>query len=891
MEKVSKHRTNILVFPPELWELVGTFLAEDGLIKLLLVGNRLLRHRIRHISTVTAHWMSSAFYDWQRCIPFLSSFPGLKTLTLSTKEINHLTTEAFSLEILPTTLTSLTLQFPEATACFEDSRARNLHRFPSLTYLHASEQGEARSALVLLDDFPPTLLHLYLDLRSHSIKNQAALGVIFPNLLTLDVRKGKLKLRAPTPPHLTHLGIGARWNTPYFDIASMSKTLQFLRLYSGELIYEGQPLGHLQSHGEAGHPRGLTLRTIFPLLHTFILPHSREYDWRILETLPLSVTRIGGNFSVWDENDTTCEKMNHLHATTEGPDRPGAPMMIRLLERPTPGISTILHCFPLLENLSVISRFRTDQLPRHLRSIDVTALKGPITQLPSTLTSLECEELDIEPDQDLRSSYSTPLFPFLTTLIVSHFPVFSDVIHALPRTLETLSAIFTDIRPMEVLAEKANVKHQLPLLTFLSVEFRHDPIRYPIFIQRDTPRIDSEPLIDNELLPASLTFLQLSGDYRITLPPSNQSFAHHPRITTLRLLRPVHPATVLPQIPKQVLHLRVNFSAPINLNYPAMVQALLDLPPHLRSFQIDDSTAWFTPTKHASLFTWTRFPKSYVEWRFELLRRLPWAGKGLLSHSEEFTASCLPRTLSTFKASYALNPNTRSTEKEKRMQFVGWLIENALLWLFTLRLPLFGLINSLTPPNTMDILKLNQESHKRIISALPPNMSSFSPGLGRLETSFQTRLSALTVGHAKTQATYQKRYCTKVLYHCVNLLVWTMVLLFRPSFGSPPLFFQWINLMGSALAILCQTYSYRQYLTVMRIGPRGAPSRGKWILSIFISIAYLAVGIGVMWYTTLAGILAFDYGLTETPFEQRIASAVAAVLGECTVAVYMFDFV
>lgn len=903
LDKVPSPSTHILVFPQELWELVGTFLAEDGLAKLLLVGNRLLSHRIRYISTVTVHWMSSAFCDWQSCKPFLSSFPRLNTLTLSTQDVNRLIVDEACLEILPTSLTSLTLRFPDVSCCFEGSNAKNLHRFPSLTYLHASEISNARHIRIMLDDFPPTLLHLYLHLPDQSIKNKAGLGEIFPNLLTLDVGIGSCKFFAPTPPHLTHLGIGRAWHSQsHIDITTMAKTLQFLRLYGGELIYEGQPLIRHQAQGKGGHANAPALRSVLPHLHTLILPSSNEYDWRIFEALPLSVTRIGAKFGALDDVETTCEKMNQLHCTTEGPNRPGAPMMIRRLDCPPPNISALLPFFPLLEDLKAgpkhVGTFRTDQLPRRLISINVRALIGPIAHLPSSLSSLICQELDnvdLRPFQALSSSYSVA-FPFLTTLIVSNFPLFSDHIHALPNTLETLEVLFTDARPMEALAEKTNVKHQLSLLTFLSVEFRNNSILYPTPPQYDTGRTEILPLIDNTLLPASLTHLELSGDYLLAASPSTQSLAQHRRIKTLTLHRVEYPATLLSQIPNQVLHLTVNFSVPIDLNDNTMVQLLLGLPHNLRSFHINGATEWFTPAKRASLFSWPRAPQNSAEWRFELLRRLPGmcgSESELLSHSEEFTASCLPRTLSTFSATYPLSSGPGSTtNKHGRMRFARPLINKALLLFFTLRLPLLGIFKPPAPPYTMMPLTLNQESHRPLISALPLKLSSFQPGIVVLQESFQARLNDVLYNRQEYQDKHQSRYWNNMAYHCLNILVWTMAAFhFRPSFGSPPFIFQWVNMIGSALTIPVQSFIYRQYLTRKRIGIGAASSTWNRISSIFFTIAFLAVGLVVMSYASFTGMIAFGYGRPGTTLHQRLAGTAAMAIGECVIALYMDDFV
>lgn len=882
--------------PSELLTQISSYFVGNELIHLEMTGNRALNSKLRRTSTITVQWKASRFCDWDACLPFVEAFSDLQTLTLSTSMPIHRSHRLLKLGNLPSSLTSLSLHYYGAVDHFSEDQS--LSRLSSLTYLSVRQLTgtDKRSSSVLkLDSLPASLQHLYIHMDDQGglvtyriVEAEAFLS----GLLTFDVN---LPLMVPynavlskawplfkTNRSLTHLGICShRW----LDISHVGPSLRHLQLYCGQ-IKDGN--GHSPLH--FGTPTGTPIRTLLPHLHTLILAQDSQFSWDVLETLPPTLTRLGGDFSIAqvDVILATCARLNEAYraSLTSGSeaDRPGAPMMLRKLEISQYFLldlaDLVLPYFSSLESLQENispTRCPVGLLPPNIREFEGRQLYGHVSLLPRSLTSISCRDLLIdELTSDEANSSSTRLdlehppasqFPSLVLLSIRNSVLTTLLVSLLPRTLEQLKVAVHDSKVLACLGRRVDVELSLPRLKSLSLNL------YPQRGQYEDGRF----YIPLDLLPMSIDTLTLKGVYRLAPAQQPMSLAHHPSLTSLTLRQYEEPSKVLPHLPKQLLHMDVALSLPLDLNDPKIVNMMFDLPRNLKSVRfgietrnVGETTNWFVPVRRSSRWSfpslWTARNRSEKHLMFiQSLPRSIASDSLLFVVSEYFALSCLPVT--TVQLNVKTYPFS-SIEGTLPIGSVTWMLDT---WLWenpkwrvmrfcASRLPLLGLcFPSQFLPTESD--KAHAEScYQQMRSmAFPKNLSHL------IDRGSKHPLNNIPPSPEDLAFVSASRVVFNAS-HFVScaILFWALHL----DRQSHPIAWalQWMNLIGSLASL--SAHAYRQSYPWSRTILRGTLLLIPIFIPIFVSTNYGAA-------------IALGYAPSRYGNVTRVTMGAVTIAGEC----------
>ena len=769
-------------------------------------------------------------------MPFIKSFSKLHTLTLSTEDDYHRPSEMYMPtwpKLLPPTLKSLSLDYRGALDVF--TTLCPFYHLQSLSYLSIHQEipleNEHYTSLVLRG-LPPSLRHLILHSEMPDYSYLTDDIESLPDLITFDVNLQGVSLPSLTskktfcfgsaahPSSLTHLGISFG-DAAALEISNCASNLLYLRAPAERVYFHGKHCSRLTS------AEGAPIRSILPSLHTLILINAPTLPWELIETLPLSLTRLGASFDLDPAHmsaiATTCSNMNESYSNTFGSDRSGAPMMIRRLDIPDLTIEAqdqlmqLLPHFPALEVFHLpqaTNSLWTHQLGARTTSVEVEQLSGPLALMPRSLQRITCSLMTIDLTVGQQPNQPPPSFAQLSSLVITQSSVNKELISLLPTSLIHLQLVISSQDSMEALAIRTK---ELPSLTSLTLRVSENP----------SNDLGSTVQVDLHHIPSTLKLLELRGAYSLPQPPSTASLAHHPNLTALRLRTACSPLVALSQLPKQLRRISIALSAPVDLNDPAELELLMNLPKTLRKVHIHtvaprpglSPTTWFSTVNPTSLRSISLESLSQSNMRrFNLLRALPsWLVSQSMLYliSESFVVSCLPRTVNWFEAPYASNRSLyalqrRITAPQSLFELsTNWHIVSLFQRLVQYRLPLIGLLM----PNTYS-LDVKREDHnprfeafdEERLRALPPNLSVFDPHLVDLSDVWQRKDARRRAQvDLKSKPLLQNRFTFRALYHGMNLAIWLhLSWMFAFKRGSTLSTFRWINIIGSALALPLQ---------------------------------------------------------------------------------------
>lgn len=852
----SPKKMSLLVLPIEVIDLLSRYLVKDDLLNLMSTGNRALATRLRQVSNVTLHWKNSRFCDWNRCLPFLRGFSKLRELSMSTEMPVHRTKTMLDFERLPSNLTSLSLNFYHA---LELVWTENTFKgFVSLTHLSVSQPGlletipERNVHLASLFASLPSLEHLFLASEGptvayyYDIEDLQSLPSSFLSLdinLTPHARNHSFGAFFPTdvvvalpPTKLQHLGL--KIPGILLDIAPWASDLRHLQIYTGLFTFKGAAIERFTSRS------GTPIRYMMPKLRTLLLPHNYQLTWDVLETLPLTLTHLGG-YVLSPSDKEPLARLNREHRDKVPlNERPGAPRMLKKLELLPPfrDIGSARLILPYFESLAsfvslILPEGSFDVLPSELQDVYVETLSGPLALIPNSVTSITCHNLNIDDENTVKqpngstTSYLGREAPsqlrHLVSLNVRGSTFTTDMISLLPRSLEQFQVSLGGIEPVQALCTRANVERLLPKLKSLCLEF--------LFLHGWDSRSEFEVTAD--ILPTSLVSLELRGPYRLDgSSVSNQSLSRHPNLTSLTLITAKPPQEQLPHLPPGLLRLKMMLSSPFDLNKPQDVALMQLFPPNLTELHMEvhmardsASFSWFDHLHRSSLksFLFGRGWNSPFGMRTEFFRALPpfMVTEALIYLlSEKFALSCLPPTLVHLNAPFVsydqiVGPNPSYLGSRMALAALeSW--ESILMRFCATRLPLIGLFFRTQYAYETSFIKSHRDRYIHLRSmSFPKRISCLYVFGGISEVS--TELHKNLAGHKMTDPIVRELYQFRQMFNTSNLIAWTILLFVAPiDRHAHPLgwLFQWINLSGSAIALFTQARAHRAPVLPWAVG-------------------------------------------------------------------------
>ena len=815
--------------------------------------------------------------------------------------------------MLPSNLTSLSLNFYRCMDLLERPSFSDLKSLTYLSLLQAPIVDPEPVLIVEVDlgQFPSSLQHLILT-RSHTYRYKVEdLELLPEGLVTLHVpilsyyetfpQPTHFRLLGNHPPSLTHFCL----ETPStgVEVQHLAPELRHIDLLGGQLLIGGSPIERLTSR------QGPPIRKLLPKLHTLTLDRMLPCEWHAFETLPLSVTRFNCNYHVSPVNLPQCLQLgnqlnaDHARETSHPEDRPGAPRMLRVLDvmpHPIFLLSNLLPIFPSVESilLPLPRTLSPEALPRTLKALDAEALIGRGSLLPPTLTSIDCVLLDLKLDHaesrdfeemdpgsaKLRSK-SLPLFPIGLVHLKTRSCLSSEVISLLPKFLERLEMSINGIDALEALNRHANERMSLPHLQSLSLNFDTSPHTHIVTLLE---------------VPLAIRYLELEGRYQFLHAESSSNpsvLANHPNLTSLTLRQPMHPREIFPHLSKRLISVRMILSVPMDLNDPSMVDMLLSLPPYLHDVDIDlqkdppapfyQSRSIITSVLPTGVSSWKRILQGRTPTEKKLLffRALPspLMSKTLLYLvSEQFLFSCLPRTTSALTLSLTNSPDmffAQGILTTLQSMALGWAVRD--FWTIMTnalapRLPLLALLS----PRSYKKVRVEADTRDLAfqmvrVEALPRNISNIFPP--SCELAIEHKRSLLP---RDDRITKSQRWFLRMCFHSANVGSWILLRNFlRLDFQSHPLAwsFQWINLVGSTIAIPALTYSDFRELWEMFDWNKPFSLRIS-----DIGVAAIATGcLGtLLWTTNYSAAAAIGYSGSNWSWPARLFAFGLAALGE-----------
>ena len=883
----SNRAVELRRFPADVLNRVSHFLDEDELFKLFLSGDRAFLARLRQISTITAVWKSSTPCGWNRLSSFIHAFPHLHTITIRLESQHHEPKEPFNVAFLPLNLASLSLEFHGALDCLASKTAfKPLH---SLTHLSIVQKSSTPTNLsVDMTQFPASLLSLQLSNNGQPTPSYDAEKLLLPaDLTSLDLNMpprmshpDKCVVRIQNT-HLKHLSLqGFYLHSFAVDITNVASELESLR--APQLCLLDMPIDRITQ------TYGTPLRNIFPRLHTLILTAPPYIPWTIMQTLPPSITKLGGSFDMRTDAIAVaiqvCRQLNDLHLSAKETGQACfLPKNVTdLVLRDHESLKDMLPFFTSLKNYSapyVTGTIELKDLPRTIQKVSANRVAGPVAEIPPHLTSLSCDILvinDFKQEKPSNSSLMDLQVPSKLSHLL-HFSVQSSrlthaIVSLLPDTLQTIDVVIVTPDVLEALTNKFNGS------TFL----RSLRIKVP-YVEPEDRRGDI--IIGSRTIPNGIKTLQLVGNYFFAPPLSTDSLRSHPNLTSLKSASPEHPTTILPLLPRQLFRLVCVLSRSVDLNDDFMLETALNFPPSLRELRISfvgfsGISSWFIPaTKRLPLRSiLPHLLTNGAEFRFRLLRVLPtsWVDEvTLIKANEGFLHARLPRVLSEFGAPF-FNHRNQHKPDAKRTPWQGAVeiftltspLEILQRFLFT-RFPLIGLL--LPSSYRLDERTLfRAPEFTQQISTLPTRIQDLNSGIPELDRAYfdRTRDSSAEA-IASSQAFAPERVIFRTIFHSLNLLTWLHFRYFlQLDRHTNPLAwsYAWINILGSALSLPIHLIYFRKHLNI-RIDPMRMP---EGIELLKVALVWITVGtvitvpsIGFLWTTNFAAAVALDYAPTR----------------------------
>ena len=513
-------------FPVEIINHIASLAGDNAAFLLFLTGSKRLSSKLFRTRDLCLKWTHYAYFSWYDCASFLSCFSQLKALHLTTWSPELSSRERLEPDLLPATLTDLTLDFYDALSILSSSSALVAPLFSKLVSLaHLSISQKCASAAYELDfsHFPSSLRSLHLSsipsLNAAPWINASTLSSLPLNLeslslidisITSDSHLIPVAISCVSPTHggrcqtsLKHLSLSFLDHLGYpIEIMFVGPQLRTLDtknvddiLYGSFSILNPNPKSppyHLPAiayrTGRAVHPPPTDVSfarpistlpsVLFPSLTTlgYNAVHY-SFSWHHLERFPPTLTCLKAPFHLeLDPSETlaTVKELNNKFTEDQMPEHALPKLIERLHNSAIEMNSSVLSQFPKLRvcsDLQPLSRIDCN-LPPGLLYLSLEKLQpAQVGLLPPGLTSLTVDHFLPDGADDWDTIGPTlNLYVQQLPAGLKHFdlrlsPLVPPMIGYLPYHLEELSAI-ASCRTMRAL--KSAIDGQRTVFSFNS---------------------------------------------------------------------------------------------------------------------------------------------------------------------------------------------------------------------------------------------------------------------------------------------------------------------------------------------------------------------------------------------------------------------------------------
>lgn len=741
---------SLCVLPTDCLTHILSYDVDNIAVKLILTGDKKLIHKVSRTSHLSISWTKSGFAYWSAVSPLVRSFPKLESLHLTVWSPSVPAQGPVNAGIFSSSLRRLSLRYCGCVSLLTPDHAPTL--FKELTLLEelvVLDESTAFSSPIWLSYFPASLRSLSIQ-PGHLNTEVKRVSTDFADLASLPPALETLHLHARNnktwnygvdyvwPTHLasiTDLSISVN-SDQKLDISVLGPTLRRLAFAGGRLFSKSEDDVLASS---------VNLKRYFPALTSLNSRHYELSDWIQLQDLPPTLTalhaRIDDLLEPSKEQDFALLAKLNRECDVGGVLRHAAPKTLRRIEVYDHKLfwpSSLLVHFTLLHN-------RADgYLRAYTRDMQVSTLHG--------LTSLKVD-----------CSFTEAM------------------VHALPRSLETLSFWNSETPVLEAIVSRSE-HGELPHLSTM------------VLVALDI--VESKPIpLTASTIPKSLTKLDIN-----CLPDTEISLVQHHQLKSLTIDR-TSLDKLLPSLPPQLTFLKVTLAEQLDLALPKdalfLHNAMCRYLPSIRELTITRDSRNSPSTNAApkqwfkALSFWNRPQlKSLGEWlalpmalkRLYATYYLYWAQPKLLRSSdfelqltlasEYFALSCLPDRICTL--------NLPRHSAFTRLPLPKFSLIGACRHLIILTLkyqfPLLGL-----PLRDIGI----NTYYGDLVKSLPPSLSLLTFD-GELAGNVTENISRNATGYPTLSFTQPKliqiqTWPLESAFHVANAASWILLLLCGPS--------------------------------------------------------------------------------------------------------------
>lgn len=818
---------------------------DNAALHLLLSGDKPLLSKIQRSRQLSVKWISSSYLDWSACTPLLKQLPQLQSLRLTTWSPHLLCKGLMKGEILPSSLTSLSMNFGGVLALLNTRYQRaaslfgNLSNLDSLTMACEAPQADHEGGEIDITNFPSSLRRLsitsfgtpqnptnqrYLAYYHYSVFN---IRYLPPNLetLVLDVvpaipsdndSSGIQDGGAPRELAIL-IGYGVTGNMGALTNLSMWLTPQHpvdLRFVAENLKRLEAIGGSVQIHLQNALLPKKPIRTVFPKLQSLRAERYKLTDWIQLEDLPPTLTELAASFYMDSDSSETLSRLNTAYQASKDGSMPHAvPMNFRILEDldahkrakttsflPPKHYSHFPNVFLSPDQCIGVSA----KLPKHVSSVTCDSNLASLKHLPASVIQLIiATAVD---SNDLRTINWTAVLHSVQSLYLGQiFPV-ELVAHFSPH-LQRLTISAHDQAVLRELTARANDGH-LPGLNRLTLN--------------DTPHgknhKDACVELSLDTVPRVIKTLYVQQRVQFSKNPA-LGLQLHPSLTDLTIIPNVEPMELIPQLPPTLRTLHAVFFPAINLANVEEALALMQLKervPLLKSLSIGlnkqskelaHHNGWIEPLTplnrpRVSFSKWLSLPNRLK--MFYARSRLPGTPSSHKEMSRAFAYASLPEGLSMLWVAY---PREKGYATSYDLKDITRAINDTFIRpTLQFQLPLIGVFLRDPTHETNTHMPYNYWRHEEAAKPFPPQLSLLQSedvsSASVLSAIYYAKTGTLLGDHSSQDRT-PWRSISEMLLHLVNVSSWLVLAFYMPwgwQAHSLLKLYMWSNIVGSAIA-------------------------------------------------------------------------------------------
>lgn len=895
--------------------------GDNSALRLFLTGDKPLLAKLQRSRVLSVKWISSAYLDWTACQPLLKQLPQLQSLRLTTWSPTLLCLGLMEGEVLPSSLTSLSMNFGGVFSLlntrfnYAASLFGNLSKLDSLTMVCKAPQGDHEGGEIDIAQFPSSLRSLSLtsfgspqnptNTRYTAYYHYSVFNIRYlpPNLETLVLNvvpaipnedDGGIQDGSQPKGLALLIGYGIPGNLSFLTNLSVWLTPQHpvdLRFVAANLKRLEALGGFVQIHLQNALLPKRPIHSVFPRLQALRSELYKLSDWNQLEDLPPTLTELGVSFtSDFEGSEETLSRLNTAYTAAEAQSialKHAAPMGLRYIEDMGPTRSRAnlpfavpQHLLPYFPNAFFSSKRRNgpitckdlDSVPKNVSQLTFESIKlSALQRLPPSVVQLDIYALDVTKvnmnnlaslnlTEALRNVQSLLMTPILPIELVPH----------LSTRLEHLSISGHDETVLQAITDRGNAGH-LPNLTSLALSDR------PLGYRSKTDLVE----LSMATIPKSVQKLVVMKSAQFSKDAS-LALHLHPSLTDLSITPDVAPLELLPQLPATLRVLHVTFSPAINLAVVEDALAIMQLKervPRLKSLfvglnkknQAQTPFGWIDPLSplnrpRVSVSKWLSLP-----YRLKMLyvrAMLPGSLDTFKTLSRAFAYASLPSGLSTLQVAYP-REKSRATSYDLS-DITNSLYETIALPAIKYQLPLIGTLMGVPAHETNSSLPRSFWRSQAEAKPFPRHISHLQTeelSCRNVLTAIYYRASGGSLfGQWSPESQTPWRSISEMILHLVNISSWLVLAFFMPwgwQANSLLKVYMWSNIIGSAIAF---PQSFLLWYKSGKTSPYFSPLGNTLIKSTRGRILGTITAFTIISAISLKGNLALTFALTNTNY-------------------------